>query len=161
MKFLIIAIFFLSLPGVLHAEEQPIGYLKLPVPKRTGVQTTGTPNPVLVGGKLGEVWYEEEKFSREKLAFDVYSEPSENSEKLVSVQPAGAALQLRCESGPGTFRFSTPEELKRYEEGRTRLYVFEKKNEWMKVQFLNQLPWNGRFAWVKLGPNLGGFVALR
>jgi len=158
LKYLFFAIFVLLFPCVLRAEEHPIGYVKLPIAKKIDVKTKGTPYPVLVGGKVGEVWYEEQTYSREHLRFDVYAEPSESSEKLVSYEVTGAEMQLRCESGPGKF-IATPDEARRYEEGKTKLFVFEKRDDWVKVQFLNQPPWSGRFSWIKLGPNLGGFVS--
>lgn len=134
-----------------------IGYLALPIAKKTNVVRSGNANPVLVGGKQGEVWYDEERSSKEVVKFPVYSAPELTAERLADIDISRAMFELVTESSPGAFSMSE-EERQVYEEGKHRVDVFEKSDGWVRVHFRNQPPWNGRSGWVKIDSNTGGYV---
>ncbi len=148
----------LFLPNVSIAEPTAIGYLQLPLAKKENVQRIGTPIPVVIGGKRGEVWYPEKSHSLALRQFPVYVDSKITPEPLVLIDVSGAWMEIVAESKPGRYSDLTSDQLQKYEDGKNRLLVFEKNDNWVKIQFRDQPPWNGRFGWIQLQSNTGGFV---
>ncbi len=149
------------IPCACAAQEEPIGYLSLPFPKRLTVQQWGMPSTVILDKEQGEVWPEEEQSTTEVRKFPVYAFPDEKSEKIAEVDGAGAVMTLVTVSRPGTYSFDSLTEERKYHEGTLKILVFEKRKDWVRVQFALQPPWNGQDGWVKLGPSTGGYIENR
>ncbi len=151
---------FLLLPRLALADTAPIGFLQVPPAAKVNVQRVGTPLPVVVGNKQGEVWYQEESYARVVRKFNVYTEATASSEKLASIDISGAWMEIVAEAAPGSVLGSDADSPER-ESGMRRLLVFEKKESWVRIRFRDQPPWNGRFGWILLENATGGFVSLR
>ncbi len=159
MKFKTLLFILIFIPTALSAEEKALGYIQLPLADKYNVTRVGTPKPVVIGGRQGEIWYDEQSSASRPKKFDVFTSPSPKSEKLVAIDASGAMMQILAETTPGKHSSSSLEDQRKYEQGTSKLVVFEKKDHWVKIKFLDQPPWHGRYGWVELSNNSGGFVS--
>lgn len=159
MKIINIVFFLVLTPLLVFGEEIVVGYLEVPTASRIDVKRKGDGKPVLVGGKQGEVWYDEESYRKELRKFEVFSSPDSKSSKIVSVDVSGVTFTLETESETGYHSFKGIEEYNKYQSGKQKLLVYEKKDNWVKVKFRDIPPWNGQYGWVELGTNTGGYIS--
>lgn len=140
--------------------EQPIGFLQLPEAQKSVLERKGEPQVAMVAGQQGEIWHESERSKRELRKFAVHQEPSVDSEVIIDIDVSGSMFALLTESKPGSYKFNSLEKARRYDTGKSKVLVFEKRGEWVRVKFLDHPPWDGRFGWIRLGVNTGGFLSV-
>ena len=145
------------------AEAQPdepvIGIFQLPIADVEIIERRGEPKAVMFGDE-GKIGYEQELARKVVQKFPVFSEPDEKSEHLVDVDISGAFMEIVAVSGPGLKMFEDNKEMRDFKKGQSQLNVFEQRENWLRIKFRDQLPWNGRAGWLHLNKTPGAFIKL-
>lgn len=141
------------------AQDEPIGYLKFAYPKSREVTQALNPQADILNDSEGA--FDRAPSGSAARTLSVFAFPFPGAEKIAEVDTAGAIRILRAIARPGQYVIDPESEERVFKNGSVKILVFERRKDWMRVQFQLSPPWNGQDGWVKAGVESGVFEELQ